>query len=136
MRKEIDVTITDGGSVEVNRDFGKTFHLTEMPAMVAEKWATKALFALAQSGVDINPGLLNAGMNGLAVIGIQALLNVKFEAAEPLLDQMMACVKIKEPSITRALTPDDIEEVKTFFTLRGEVLKLHLGFFTAGDPSK
>jgi hypothetical protein len=131
MRKEIDVTIADEG-----RDKGKVFHIIEMPALRAEKWATKALFALAQAGVDLPADLLTGGMSGIAILGIQALLNVKYQVAEPLIDEMMTCVQIKEAHITRPLTQDDIEETRTFFTLRGEVLKLHVGFSTAGGAPK
>jgi len=122
-RKTLDVTIDKEG-----RDKGKTFVLTEMPARAAEKWATKALFALARSGVELSPDLLKGGMNSIAILGLQGLLNIKFEDAEPLLDEMLTCIQIKEPNTVRSLTPDDIEEIQTLFTLRGEVLKLHVGF--------
>ena len=131
MRKTLDITIDAEG-----RDKGKTFHLTEMPAWQAEKWATKALFLLARSGVDVPPDILSGGMQTIAVMGLQALLSVKFEDAEPLLDEMLACIQIQEQAIMRPLTKDDIEEIATYGTLRWEVLKLHVGFSSAGARSK
>jgi hypothetical protein len=133
VRKEIDITITDEG-----RDIGKVFHLREMPALRAEKWATRAFLAVAKSGVDI--GQAGAGgMQALAIMGLEALTKLHFEDAEPLLDEMLECISIKpnpeNPSIIRLLMEDDIEEVKTLFQLRKEVLNLHLGFSQAGSPS-
>jgi len=131
MRREVDITIAEAG-----RDQGKVFHLTEMPALQAEKWAMRALFALAQSGVEVSPDLLSGGMASIAVLGVQALLNTKFSDAEPLLDEMLDCVQIKEAVATRKLFPGDVEEVRTYLTLRREVLKLHVGFSSAGAQSK
>jgi hypothetical protein len=36
-----------------DRDKGKRFKITEMPAMKAEKWAARFFLALAKSGIDI-----------------------------------------------------------------------------------
>jgi hypothetical protein len=131
MRKTIDVSIAADG-----RDKGKTFCITEMPALQAEAWATRALFMLSKAGATIPDSVLSGGMASMAAmagVGIQALLYVPYEDAKPLLDELMRCVRIKEIAVTRDLTPDDIEEIGTFFTLRGEALKLHVGFFpTAG----
>lgn len=135
MRKVADVQITEGDEAS-NRDYGKVFQLTEMPAWQAEKWATRALLAVAQSGADLPPNILAGGMSSFWLLGLQALMHIKFKKAEPLLDEMMRCVKIKEAAITRALTQDDIEEIATFAKLRGEVLQLHIGFFPAAAPSK
>lgn len=130
-RKEIDITISDEG-----RDKDKVFHLREMPALKAEKWATRALSAIARSGVDIGH-IPTGGMQALAIVGLQAVVTMKFEDAEPLLDEMLECIKAKpSPNIVRDLVEDDIEEVKTLFTLRKEVLDLHMGFSTAGVLSK
>ncbi|WP_174055459.1 hypothetical protein [Rhizobium rhizogenes] len=133
MRKEIDITITETG-----RDLGKTYHIREMPALRAEKWATRAFLAVAKSGVDI--GQVGAGgMQALAILGLEALMKLHFEDAEPLLDEMLECISIKpnpeNPAIVRLLMEDDIEEVKTLFQLRKEVLGLHLGFSQAASPS-
>lgn len=134
MRKTTEVTIAAEG-----RDKGKIFQITEMPALQAEDWATRALFSLAKSGANIPPEILSGGMQSiasLAGLGIQALLFVPYADMKPLLDELLRCVKFKEPAITRDLMPDDIEEIATFFTLRGEALKLHINFSLDAAGSK
>ena len=132
-RKTVDVTIT-----EENRDIGKTFKITEMAALDADDWGLRVLFALAQSGVNIPPEVLAGGMASLAAMqtmGLQALLYVPAEISRPLLKELIRCVKIVEPAITRDLTPTDIEETSTFNLLRGKALSLHLGFSPGVEPS-
>lgn len=127
-RKTLTVTIQDEG-----RDKGKTFILTEMPAAQVEKWATRALLALARNEVDIPSGIENAGLAGLVEIGRQALSRLSFEDIEPLMDEMFGCVRLQpdagRPEVIRDLIPDDIEEVSTRIKLRGELWNLHTGFF-------
>lgn len=135
MRKVIDVTITDSG-----RDEGKTFHIKEMAATRAEKWAMRALLAVARSGVELPDDFSGMGMQGIAIVGIRALTKIAFEDAEPLLDEMMECVSLKpdprNPAIQRPLMEGDIEEIATLIQLRQEVINLHVGFFTKGGKSK
>lgn len=136
MRKEVDYIIAHEG-----RDKGKVFHLTEMPAMKAEKWAMRALFAVARSGVDIGEALDGtSGMQGIALVGMQALFRMDFVDAEPLLDEMLQCVTVKpdpnNPMLVRALFETDIEEVSTLLSIRDEVLRLHTGFSLADAASK
>lgn len=129
-RKEIDITISEG-TPETNRDFGKTYHIREMPASQGEKWATRVLMIAAKSGVDIGEAE-GLGMAGIAMLGVHAVMKASFGELEPLLDEMMQCVTIKpdrnNPAVIRNLIEDDIEEIKTRFELRREVLKLHVGF--------
>lgn len=129
MRKTNQITFSEG------RDKGKTFLLTEMGAVQAEKWAARALLAVAKSGVDLPENLAGAGMAGLAVLTFKALSGVTFAEVEPLLDEMMACVQIVEPAMTRSVTLDDIEEVSTILRLRAEVFTLHTGFSLPGSRS-
>lgn len=129
------ITIGDEG-----RDKGKTFLLTEMAASQAEKWAMRALLAVGKSGIDIPDYIAGTGMAGLAVLGIKAMAGVTFAEAEPLMDEMMACVRIipdirNNPDFTRVLIEDDIEEVATRVRLRSEVFALHTGFFLPGIGS-
>lgn len=134
-RKEIDFTVTDAG-----RDEGKTFHIREMPATRAEKWAMRALLAVARSGVDLPDDFTSMGMQGIAIIGIRAITKIAFEDAEPLLDEMMECVSIKpdprNPAVIRPLIEGDIEEIATLVVLRQEVINLHIDFFTGDGRSK
>lgn len=132
-RKTTDVTVTDA-----NRDHGKTFRITEMAAIAADDWGMRVLFALAKAGANIPPEVMSGAMASLAQfqgLGMQALLYLPTEVAKPLLGELMQCVKIKEPALIRDLTPDDIEESSTFRLLRGEALKLHLGFSPGVEQS-
>ena len=138
-RKSETITIAQEG-----RDYGKVFLLTEMPAAQAEKWATKALLALAKSGADLPQDVEGTGMAGVAVMGVKAFAGVTFSDAEPLMDEMLKCIKFvpepSKPQIVRALVmdgiSDDIEEVSTIIRLRMEVLQLHVGFSISGALSK
>lgn len=137
MRATKDVFIEDD-----NRDKGKVFKITEMPAMQAEKWAVRVFLALAKAGIDIPDDIASRGLAGVAVVGIKMLGGVAFADAEPLLDEMFRCVQIypdyhKNSLLVRNLVgQDDIEEIKTITHLRQEVLELHLGFTIAEGASK
>lgn len=142
MRKTGIVKIEDPAS----RDSGKVFVLKEMPAAVAERWATRALLALARSGIDLPENIAGAGWAGIAMLGFQALSKMDFADVQPLLDEMWACVSIRpdqrQPEVIRPLMwagPDgegaDIEEISTMIKLRTEVFTLHTGFSIPGAGS-
>lgn len=133
-RRVKSITIEEEG-----RDKGKTFLLTEMSSVKAEKWAARVLLALMKSGVEIPDDVAQAGMAGVAAMGsslISAASGVQWSSLEPLLDEMLTCIQFM-PSlgVIRPLLwtegAEDIEEVKTLLTLRMEVLELHLGFSLA-----
>lgn len=129
-RKELDVKIETEG-----RDFGKVFHITEMPTAQAEKWGIRALLGMAKSGLDVSPDVVATGMAGVNAMGIKALLGIDWAILEPLLDEMFTCVKIKPDAsngdIIRPLIEQDIEEVSTRIKLRMSTLNLHLDFLQA-----
>lgn len=139
MRKSTEIVIDNDGG----RDAGKVFVITEMPATQAEKWAMRALLALAKSGVELPDNPAGVGMASIATMGLQSLTKLSFADAEPLMDEMFRCVQIRpDPSkpFTRHLVeagPNgegaDIEEITTRVRLRAEVLTLHLGFFQPGS---
>ena len=134
-RKVEYITIDQEG-----RDQGKTFKITEMPALKAEKWATRAFLALAASGLDL-PTDVNAGMAGIAALGLDVFRNLDFEKAEPLLDEMIECVQFQPSAQAPARelllgNEGDIEEVGTLLTLRMAVFKLHVNFSTPADSPK
>jgi hypothetical protein len=134
------------------RDHGKTFLITEMGAAQGERWATRALLALGRSGVEVPDELRGAGMAGIAIYGIRALLRVAYEDVQPLLDEMMRCVRFvpstrnqnfsRELVVTESGESDDVEEVATLLYLRSKVFELHTGFslaeiaFPAGSVSE
>lgn len=135
MRKTKTVIIPD--SPEFRRDQKKQFYLTEMSAARAEKWAARAFLALAHSGTEVPPDIVNSGFAGIAILGLRSLTGLQFEEAEPLLDEMMGCVQYvpdpKNPLIMRSPMDeaDDIEEVATRVFLRTEVFQLHVDFSIA-----
>ena len=118
-----------------NRDKGKSFVITEMPADRAERWALRALLAMTSAGVDVPEQATTAGMAGIASVGIGMLSRLDFEVAAPLLAEMMSCVRIDMGNgVVRDLLEGDggdIEEVVTRLLLRKAVLELHLGFSIA-----
>lgn len=127
-RRELTYTVTTPG-----RDLGKAFRLTEMSALQAEKWAMRAFLALAAAGAELPPGIEEQGFVGLVTVGLSSFKGVNYYDAEPLLDEMLACVQvIPEPSNPAILRPmngqDDVEEVATLLELRREVLRLHVDF--------
>ena len=120
------------------RDRGKVFQITEMPAAQAERWAMRAFQALARAGVDLGD-VMGMGMQGVAQAGLRAFAFLPFHEAEPLLAEMMSCVRAKPDrshgNVVRELVDEDTEEVATRLTLRMEVLKLHTDFLRADGPS-
>lgn len=117
-----------------NRDKGKRFVITEMSAVQAHKWATKALFAILNSGGEIPDNMLKMGMAGIATAGFAQISSIPYAVAEPLLDELMGCVKIVQDLAPdgRPLMGDDIEEITTIFELQGAVMKMHIAPFTSG----
>ena len=129
MRKTLTVKIDANGK----RDAGKTFILTEMPCAKAEKWAIKIFLALAHAGIEIPENIVSLGMAGLAVVGFGALSGLKYDDAEPILDEMMDYIQVqpdtKNPEVIRGLLDEDIEEIATRLKLRKEIFNLNLDFF-------
>lgn len=134
MRKHKLVTVEADG-----RDKAKRFLIVEKSAFDTEKWATKALLALARNGIEVPEEAMQAGALGVLIAGLGGFQRIRFEDAEPLLDEMLGCITfVPDPSktdpvtgrpISRPLVDDgDIEEVATLLLLRGEALELHLGF--------
>lgn len=117
-----------------NRDKGKTYLITEMPASQAEMWAIKAMLAIGDK-VQVPEGATDLGMAGLASVMLSnssALLGASFESVQDLMDEMFGCIKMcpnpNDKSVTRHLIEDDIEEITTRIKLRSRVLALHLDF--------
>lgn len=131
-RRSITITLNAG-----DRDDGKVYTITEMPATKAEKWARRALLALVKgTGGEIPDDIAKMGFAGFAYVGVQALAGLNDDALEPLLDEMMTCVTYHpnpaNMAIVRPYKPGvdecDIEEITTLLRLRREILELHVGF--------
>lgn len=124
------------------RDKGKRFVITEMPALKAERWAMRALIAMAKSGVQMPEDAIGGGMAVIAMAGFQALqAGIQFEDIAPLMDEMMDCVQImpdpKNPEVIRPLLlsgieGDDVEEILTLLEIRERVFAIHTDFFFSG----
>ena len=128
-----------------NRDKGKTYLITEMPAAQTERIAARLFLMLSAGGVDIPDTTQQAGMAGLVAFGMNALKVLPFEQLEPVMEETFnTCVSyipdIKRPEVMRGakgmspLIEDDIEEVSTRFTLRKRIISLHTGFFEDAAP--
>lgn len=136
MRKERDFEATYG------RDAGRRFKITEMSAFDAFDWGTRALLAMAKSGVDIPPDIAQRGMAGVAVVAMRTLGGLEFMAVRSLRDELMKCITIytdyrNNPMHVRPITgQDDIEEPVTIYELCKATLEHHLGFSIAEGLSK
>jgi hypothetical protein len=130
-RKTVTITIDDEG-----RDKDKVFVLTEMSSEQAEAWAIRALAGLAKAGVNIPEDWRNMAIPVIASMTLQAFAGIPFFEAEPLLAEMMGCVKIQpSPNVVRDLIDDDIEEVMTRLRLKKDVFELNFGFFASAVRS-
>jgi hypothetical protein len=121
--KELDVTITEG------RDQGKTYHLKEWPALRAEHWILRAVFGLGRAGVELPPEILQLGAGPTAYAIASQAIKMPSRLGVKLADELMECVTIVEPKVTRSLVEQDIEDISTRLWLKGQVLKLTFGFF-------
>jgi hypothetical protein len=128
--KELDVSINEG------RDSGKTFHLKEWPATRVEDWVLRAVFGLGRAGVEIPPEILQLGAGPTAYAIASQAIKMPSRLGVKLADELMSCVTIAEPKVTRSLVERDIEDFSTRLWLKGQVLKLMFGFFLpAASPS-
>lgn len=139
MRRESFITIPKflpGLPLAENRDEGKLFKITEMPAAQAEFWAARALQAIARAGVDLPDYVRGAGMAGVAMVGLRGFGTLPVMDMKELMDEMFACVQIcrtKDQNAASQLIDLDIEEVATRVYLRDKIFELHTGFSLAGE---
>lgn len=120
-----------------NRDKDKVFVITEMGAFQCDVWGKRAVLALSRCTFDqvlIN-NIENAGLAGIAALGFQFFGSLNWEDAEPLLAELMACVKyMPDPTKPQILRPigaggsEDIEEASTISYLQMEAFNLHVNF--------
>lgn len=138
-------------TIESGRDQGKSFLITEMPVTKADKWANTALLAMMRGGVDVgnvNFGSIRGAITGesidptggmleLAKVSIAGLGNVTEEVGQELLDQLIDdCVQvIPSGGSARSLLSidEEIEDIKTLWTLRKEAFLLHIDFLAEGS---
>lgn len=131
--REANITITRDG-----RDKGGTFHLREMPALLATEWFIRAMQLLARAGIDVPPNIMQAGAQGFYVMGIGSVVTGLGKApwydVKPLLDELLACVVSYQPpggAVALAGWPTisgQIQEASTVLQLYEEVVSLSLNF--------
>jgi hypothetical protein len=126
--KSIEVTVQREGN-----DEGKTFVLTRMSALRAEKWFWRATLAMSKGGISIPEDVRGQGWAGLLSIGLKSFGAIPYSDAEPLLDDMRSCIQRKHDRALLPLTEHDIEDVETLIELRWRLLKLHSDFFTSAE---
>lgn len=118
------------------RDHGKKFVVTEMDPRAGYRWASRLLFAILNSGGDVSPEILNAGLAGVARMGIAAALKIPHDVAEPLMDDLLGCVEVlTDNGLQRQIMSGDIEEILTIFRLQVAAWNLHIEPFMRGVKS-
>ncbi|MDE7547888.1 hypothetical protein PY793_07795 [Acetobacter fabarum] len=119
-------------------DYGKVFVITRMSAMEADQWGRHCLQAAIASGADI-PGLeVDAGLAGLAAVGLGIFGGMAPERMDNLLDRLMRCVSVQpdphNAAVRRPLDESDLEEIPTVGWLQKEAFALHVDFFKGVGP--
>ncbi|EMD0828860.1 hypothetical protein VP018_000630 [Morganella morganii] len=124
-------------TIEKGRDAGKMFVVTEMPVIRADNWAMRAMFALANAGIDIGDVSPSMGMMGIGQVAIKALANIRAEVGIPLLNELLDCAQIvPSGGNARQIEMDsDIQDITTLLLLRKEALLIHIGFLMQGGGS-
>lgn len=126
--KSIEYTITDPGE-----DRGKVFVITRMSAFDADRWGRHVLHAAIRADLAVRDDAPDAGIAGLAGMGVALFGAIDPAAADGLLERLMRCVTVRpdpsRPGVTRALHATDIAEIETVGTLQAEAFDLHVGFF-------
>lgn len=121
------------------RDKGKIFICTEMSAVAAHDWATRALFALMNTGAELPDEIGDLGMAGIAAAGFKALSKIPHAVGGPLLKELLTCAKIQpsesRPDLVREIFETDFEEFVTIFDLQKVILQMHVAPFTQGGES-
>lgn len=150
MREKRIVTIDDAG-----REI--TFSVQQMPALKLEKWIYKTAIQLAKANgaeiagesiTDAKAAIkkLEAGDKDGSGMGwiIQTVGGLDFDKVEPLLDELLSCVKVipdaNNSAVEMALTPatieGQIESPLTLMKIRVETLKVNFSFFSTAVKSK
>lgn len=131
-RRTQDVEIIDADS----RDYGKVYRVTEMSSAASEDWAMRLIMAAMGSGLDLGDTFdaQNMSLEAVARIGLSAFGKIPTPVMRSLMDEMKKQFTIKpepvtQPEFVRPLNaPEDVEDVATWMKLRGEFMKMHLGF--------
>lgn len=141
MRKTKTITVNDRGAV-------KTFRITEMSAYHFERWLIRAGLLLCGAGVlgETKIGSITNSQEAQEAIarflvtdGLKSLGRLNPDDVWPLYDDLLWCCELKVGDYYSRLDADtvdaQIEDVRTLFALRKEVIMLHVDFWLPGSPS-
>lgn len=114
-----------------NRDKGKRYLLTEMPATRAEQWGRRLVAKMAREGIAVPSQVADLGMAALPSYPLLTYLS--WVDDEALVSELLTCVQAwpEGAPIARSIRESDIEEPFTLTQLRLEVIALHAGFTLA-----
>lgn len=149
MREKRYITIKDGEN-------DLLFSVEQMPALKLEKWIYRAVILLAKAnGAEIAGESMKDARAAVAKLksgdadgsGVAWIVNtiggLDFDKAEPLMDEMMGCVKLLPDANNRAVEmpmsattiEGHISSPLTLMKVRLEALKANFSFFSiAGKP--
>nr|DAF69047.1 MAG TPA: tail assembly chaperone protein [Caudoviricetes sp.] len=132
-------------TIEKGRDKGKTFLITEMPAIQADEWAHELFYHAATAGMDLkNVNVMNLdtkSMAGMIEIGaaIGSILGrIKPEESRRLKFELLdKCVQIvpKGGQERMCIWDQEIQDMQNFTFLAAQVIGLHLDFLKQGETS-
>lgn len=137
MARQVTIKTIEGPTA--GRDAGKVFQITEMSARQAHTWATRAIFAMLNGGVEVPANIAAMGVAGLAVVGLSGLTKVNYETAAPLLEELLSCARAvpdpSKPDVTTHVSDANVEEFTTYFSLQNAAYDLIAAPFTSAARS-
>ena len=130
-------------TIEKGRDKGKTFLITEMPAIQADEWAHRLVEQAAKSGIDLkNTDVLNldtGSMAGMIEIGSAVFVTlgrIDYQTSRELkFDILNRCVQIVptggEPRM--CMWDQEIKDMQNFTILAAHAIGIHVDFLKQGE---
>lgn len=136
---------TKNYTIESGRDAGKTFKITEMPAIKADEWAHQLIEQAANSGVNLKDvdvlNLDTKSMKGMIEIGaavFSVLGRINYEISREMkFDILNRCVQIvpKGGESRPVLWDDEIKDFKNYTVLAAHAIGIHVDFLKQGETS-
>lgn len=106
-----------------------TFVIEKMSAFKAEGWLIRAGLLLGREAITAEGVKDYRGL-------VAALCKVEYEKAAPLLDELLACCKVRVGKLKKSVTDDGmIQSPLTLLTLRVEALKANFVFLQSANLS-
>jgi hypothetical protein len=141
MRKEKIISLKDGEKT-------LTFKIKQFPATRLERWINRLVLLLAKGGreafnlplsadaASVQQAMQKNGLDGI----VKMLGGLSFDAAAPLYDELLSAAALVrdnyEQECSAQVLDSNIEDVKTLYLLRWEILKLNFSFLSAGGHSQ